>query len=906
MTIRTVIGDAPKRREDARFVTGRGGYLDDLVFDGVVYAVVLRSPHAHARIDGIDVADARAMPGVLTVLTSIDADADGLQPMRPTVEVNVQTGEPFAFAPQPLLASGKVRHVGEPVALVVAETRAEALDAAERIVVHYTPLPAVTNAEAARASGAPEISAEVPGNVCLDWRTGDAAAVAAAFAAAAHIVRQQFDNHRIVTNPMEPRGALGAYDSAQDRYTLHVSSQNIHGNRDATARALGVPAASVRFIAPDVGGGFGAKNFTYAEHALILWAAKRVSRPVKWIATRSEGFVSDHQARDHHAEAALALDADGRFLALRVASVANVGAYMAGGSAAVQTNQYVHLQGTIYAIPAIELHIAAVLSNTTPIGVTRAPGFAESVNIIERLIDTAARQCGFDRADLRRRNMVPADAMPMTNVLGFSVDSGHFQETFDRALAKAGVAGFAARRADSEARGLLRGLGFAYHIKGTGGSPHENVDIRFEPDGTVSLITGTQTIGQGHETTFPQILADRLGVPNELIRLRQGDTDLIPTGGGHGSSRATYMGGTAIWRASETIIAKGTRIAAEAMETAEADIRFEDGHFVVAGTNMSMSLLDVAARARDAGTPLDTYHAWTREHMTFPNGTHVVEVEIDRETGCVALVRHTAVDDYGVLVNPMIASGQAHGAIAQGVGQALLEHAVYDPKSGQPIWLVHGLCAAARRRPAGVRPELQRNAVHDQSARSERLRRGRCRRRVSSSRQCDTRCIGAVRRYGAGWTRDAVADLASDASLQLKLACVDPCRCAPNNERVATARTGETAEIPALSSRTGRPTAGMELAMTGQNAAPRQWALAALPVHRANDRRPAIQHRQDRFSLLRRQAGRDPVHIQVLIPLDQVYIFRLPADRDIEACRIATGLGSHLAKARYQFGQRRG
>lgn len=685
MTIRTVIGDAPKRREDARFVTGRGAYLDDIAFDGLTHAVVLRSPHAHARIDAIDIAAALAMPGVLAVLTAADAVADGLLPMRPTVEANVQTGEPFVFAPQPLLAQGKVRYVGEPVALVVAESRAQALDGAEAVKVGYLPLPAVTNAQTACAAGAPEISAEVPGNVCLDWRTGDSAAVAAAFAAAAHVVSLHFDNHRIVTNPMEPRGAVGSYDKAGGRYTLHVSSQNIHGNRDATARVLGVSSSAVRFVAPDVGGGFGAKNFTYAEHALILWAAKRAERPVKWIATRSEGFVSDHQARDHHAEASLALDANGRFLALRVASVANVGAYMAGGSGAVQTNQYVHLQGGIYSIPAVELHVAAVLSNTTPIGVTRAPGFAESINIMERLIDTASRQCGFDRADLRRRNMVPADAMPMTNALGFSVDSGHFQETFDRALIHADVAGFAARRADSEAHGFLRGLGFACHIKGTGGSPHENVDIRFEPDGSVSLITGTQTIGQGHETTFPQILADRLGLPNELIKLRQGDTDLIATGGGHGSSRATYMGGTAIWRASESIVAKGARIAAEAMEAAESDIRFEDGHFVVVGTNRSMSLPDVAARARNAGTPLDEYHAWTREHMTFPNGTHVVEVEIDCDTGCVALVRHTAVDDYGVLVNPMIASGQAHGAIAQGVGQALLEHAVYDQETGQPV-----------------------------------------------------------------------------------------------------------------------------------------------------------------------------------------------------------------------------
>jgi len=345
----------------------------------------------------------------------------------------------------------------------------------------------------------------------------------------------------------------------------------------------------------------------------------------------------------------------------------------------------VHLPGTVYRIPAIDLQVAAVLTNTAPIGVTRGPGFAEAVNIIERLIDRAARQCGFDRAALRRVNMVPAAAMPFTNAVGNTIDSGAFAETFDRAMARADVAGFGARRRESEARGLLRGLGFAYHIKGTGGSPTENVDIRFEADDAVSLITGTQTIGQGHETTFPQILADRLGIPNERIRLVQGDTDRIPLGGGHGSSRATYMGGTAIWRASEEIIAKGTPIAADALEAAAADLRFAEGRFEVAGTDRSLALLDVAAIARDGGTPLDTYHAWTRQWMTFPNGAHVAEVEIDRETAQVTLARYTAVDDYGVLVNPMIATGQAHGAIAQGIGQALIEHAAYDPASGQLV-----------------------------------------------------------------------------------------------------------------------------------------------------------------------------------------------------------------------------
>jgi aerobic carbon-monoxide dehydrogenase large subunit len=682
--VRSGIGDKPKRREDVRFLTGRGAYLDDLAFDGLTYAIVLRSPHAHARIDGIDTQAARAAPGVLAVLTAEDARADGLQPLRPTAEANVQTGEKFAFAPQPVLAADKVRYAGEPVALIVAETRAQALDAADAVVINYAPLPAVTTAAAARAPAAPQIAAEVPGNVCFDWRTGDTEAVDAAFAAAAHVVELELDNHRIVTNPMEPRGVVGVWDTDHGRCTAYVSSQSIHTTRDHTARALGVSPATVRFVAPDVGGGFGAKNFIYPEHVLILWAAKRVGRPVKWIATRSEVFLGDHQARDHVAATTLALDAEGRFLALRVNSAANVGAYLVS-TGGVQTFQYMHLPGTVYRIPAVALQVAGILTNTAPIGVTRGPGFAEMVNIIERLIDRAARQCGFDRARLRRLNMVPAEAMPMTNAFGNKVDSGAFPETFDRALARADVAGFAARREASEARGFLRGLGFAYHIKATGGTPHENVDIRFEADGTVSLITGTQSIGQGHETTFPQILTDRLGLPNDRIQLRQGDTDLIPIGGGHGSSRATYMGGTAIWHAADEIIAKGTRIAAEALEAAEADIRFADGSFIVAGTDRRVALLDVAAIARDKGAPLDTYHYWTRQWMTFPNGAHVAEIEIDRDTGEVMLARYVAVDDYGVLVNPMIAAGQAHGAIAQGVGQALLEHAVYDPESGQLI-----------------------------------------------------------------------------------------------------------------------------------------------------------------------------------------------------------------------------
>jgi aerobic carbon-monoxide dehydrogenase large subunit len=679
------IGAAPKRREDQRFLTGAGAYLDDLRFERLAHAIVLRSPHAHARLRAIDATAARAAPGVLAVLTATEAQADGLSPLRPSAEANTQTGEPFAFALQPLLAADKVRYVGEPVALVVAETLAAAQDAAELVAVDYEPLPAVTTAAAAGAPGAPLLAAEAPGNLCLEWETGSAAAVAHAFAAAAHVARLSLDNHRLVTNPIEPRGVVASYDAGTGRYTAHLSAQSLHATRDNAARALGVPPSQLRFIAPDVGGGFGAKNFIYPEHALLPWAARRVGRPVKWIASRSEVFLADHQGRDQRADAALALDAEGRFLALRVDSTANLGAYLEGSAGGVQTFQYAFLPGTVYDIRAVALRVTAFFTNTPPIGVLRGPGYAESNNIIERLIDKAARQFGFDRADLRRRNLVPAAAMPWRNAVGNIVDSGDFPATFDKALAAADVAGFAARRRDSEALGLVRGLGFAYHIKGTGGAPTENVDIRFEEDGTVALVTGTQTIGQGHETTFPQILAERLGLPNETIRLVQGDTDAIPLGGGHGSSRATYMGGTAIWRASDAIIEKGIAVAAEMLEAAAADLRFADGKFAVAGTDRAVALLAVAARARELGAPLDTYHCWTREWMTFPNGTHVAEVEIDPETGEARLARYSAVDDYGVLVNPMIAAGQAHGAMAQGIGQALLERAVFDPVSGQPL-----------------------------------------------------------------------------------------------------------------------------------------------------------------------------------------------------------------------------
>jgi len=678
------IGDAPTRREDGAFLTGRGTYLDDLRFEGLGHAVFVRSPHAHARILEIDLSASCAAPGVWAVLDSRDVSRDGLKPLAPTVQANPKTGEPFAFLPQPLLAEQVVRHVGEAVVMVIAETLDQALDAADLVAIEYEPLASVIAPDEALATDAPALAPGVPGNVCVRWQAGDRAAVDVAFESAAHVVELSLHNHRIVTNPMEPRGLVGVWDGEERRYVLHIATQNLHLIRDATAAALDMEPDRVRFVAPDVGGGFGTRNYPYPEYPLVAWAARRLGRPVKWSASRSEGFLSDHQARDHHSTSRLALDAEGRFLALWVESAANLGAYLVASMGVVETVLYAHLPGTVYRIPAIALDIKAVLTNTTPNGVTRAPGYAEANMVIERLIDAAARQCGFDSAELRRMNMVPREAMPFTNALGETVDSAAFAETLDMALERADVAGFPARKRESEGRGKLRGLGFAYHIKGTGGSPHENVEIRFDEAGTISLFTGTQTIGQGHHTTFPQIVGSLLGVDDALVLLREGDTDLIPMGGGHGSSRSTYMAGTAIFRAVEEIIAKAKPIAGEALEAAADDIRFEDGSFIVAGTDRSIGLLDVAARARANGKPLDTYHAWTRDWMTFPNGAHVVEIEIDGETGAVEIAGYTAVDDYGVVVNPTIAQGQAHGAITQGIGQALMERTAHDDH-GQPL-----------------------------------------------------------------------------------------------------------------------------------------------------------------------------------------------------------------------------
>lgn len=689
---RAGIGEAPRRIEDQRFLTGAGAYVDDMTMDGMAHAIVLRSPHAHARIRGVETADARAAPGVLAVLAGRDQAAAGIGPMAPYRSRSPLTGEPFAHPPRFPLAVDRARHVGEPVAMAVAETRERALDAAELIAVDYESLPAATTPEAALAAGAEPLAEGAGGNLCAGESVGDRAAVDAAFAAAARVARIDVVNHRVAASPLEPRGAIGAFDAASGRYTLHAACQGLYAIRDNVAATLGVAPGSVRLVAPDVGGGFGARNFPYPEYALTLWAARETGRPVKWTATRSDAFAADDQARDHTSRAELALDAEGRFLALRVSTLANLGACLTGAMGAVGGLQYMALVGTVYRLPAFHVDLRAVHTNTAPLGVTRGPGFAEAVYLMERLIDRAARETGVDSAELRRRNLVPRAAMPFTNARGTMIDGGDFPANQEAAVAKIDAAGFEARRRRSEARGRLRGRGIAHHVKITLGPPEENVALRFDDDDRVSLITGTTAIGQGHETTFRQLVCGMLGVPNARVRYAAGDTDLMPTGGGHGSSRATFMAGTAMHFAARKVVAKGRAVAAWVLEAAEADVEFAGGRFFVTGTDRGLDLFETARLARDpANLPegaepgLDARHLFAREHGTFPNGCHAAEVEVDPDTGVVTLARYVAVDDFGVIVNPMIAAGQVHGAVAQGVGQALLERVVYDPGTGQPL-----------------------------------------------------------------------------------------------------------------------------------------------------------------------------------------------------------------------------
>ena len=688
----TKIGEPVRRVEDERFLTGRGRYVDDIQLQDQAAAVFVRSPHAHADVLAIDRAEAVDAPGVLAVFINADLVADGISPIPCAVTIKSRDGQTCFVPPRWPLAQGRVRHVGDPVALIIAETEGQARDAADLVQVEYAPLPAITNTARALDAGAPQLWDEAPQNVCVDWDIGDPTAVETAFRGAAHVTEiADLVNNRLAVASMEGRAAAGEYDATTGRYTLHVTCPFVHNlRRQLAEQVLHISEEDLRVIAPDIGAGFGMKNFACPEYPLVLWAARRLGRPVKWASSRSEAFMSDDQARDHASTAQMALDQEGRILGLRIRTIATHGAYLVGASAMLPTTANASAASGVYDIPAAHLEVKTVFTNKTPTGSYRGVGRAEAIYVIERLIDKAADETGIDAAELRRRNLIPATAMPYTTPFGFTFDSGDFPGTFESVLAGADYAGFEARRAESQSRGRLRGIGIAYYIDDTLGPAEEGADIRFGEDESVTLLVGTFNNGQGLETTLRQIVSDQLSVPLDRIGFEQGDTDKLAIGGGHGGSRSTEMGGSALRAAADRVIEKGRMVAAHELEAADADIEFTAGRFVVAGTDRALGLSEVAAIARDpARRPdgldedLDTHERYLRRASAWPNGSHVVEVEIDPETGHVTVLRYTVVDDFGNIINPLIVTGMVHGGIAQGAGQALFEDMIYDDESGQ-------------------------------------------------------------------------------------------------------------------------------------------------------------------------------------------------------------------------------
>ncbi len=674
------------RKEDHRLLTGRGQFTADLVRPGMAHAVVIRSPYAHARIVGIDTAQAEAMPGVLAVLTGADYAADGLGGIPAGSDLIRLPGTPgdqgFAFRPaHPGLSVGRVRFVGDSVAMVVAETAEQARDAAEAVLVEYEELPQVTGTAAAAEAGAPLVWDEAAGNICFRWRGGDHAAWDAVAAGAARVVRLTAVNNRVHVGSLENRGAIG--EVVAGRYELVTGTQMPHKLRDALAGVLRVETAAVRVVVADVGGSFGIKNALYPEQILVLWAAKRVGRAVAWIGERGDSFLSDYQARDNVYTAELALDDQARFLGLRVVSTAAVGAYLApAGQLSPTTNTPAY--AGVYRLPCIAVEVEGVFSNTAPTEVYRGAGRPEAVYLLERLVDHAAREIGMDRLELRRRNLLTPADMPYPTRLGLLYDSGDFPAMLDTAMARADQEGFAARRAEAAGRGMLRGLGWAHYCERVAGSSGENAWLELRPDGRVQALVGTMSNGQGHETAFAQIVAARLGMDPADIEVVQGDTDRIPNGDGTGGSRSVPVAGAALTEASGDLIAKALPLAADALEAAVADVAFVDGSFRIVGTDRVIGLQAVARRL-PAGAQLDGTGWWKPSGPTFPNGCHVAEVEIDPETGAWTLARYTMLHDFGAVVNPMLLQGQLQGGVAQGVGQAACEQVVHDPESGQVL-----------------------------------------------------------------------------------------------------------------------------------------------------------------------------------------------------------------------------
>jgi carbon-monoxide dehydrogenase large subunit len=686
------IGAAVKRREDPRLLTGQGRYAEDWSAPGQVHAAFVRSPHAHADVLALDAAPALAIDGVLGVFTGRDLAAGGVGPIPTLIAergagIRNRDGSTFADPPWLPLAVDRVRHVGEPVAVVVAVTPAAARDGAEAVAARYAARPAVVEAVAALGAGAPQLHAGVAGNRVYDWECGDAAATARAIAGAAHVTRLTLVDNRLVTCFLEPRAALAAWDAGAGRYTLHASLQSAHALAANLARILGVEVDRVRCVTGDVGGGFGSKIQTYPEYVALAWAARRLGRPVKWVSSRTEGFLTDAQSRDHVLEGELALDAAGRITALRVHSTSNLGAYVAPCIPISTLSNMERMICGLYAIPAIHLRVEGALTNTVPINVYRGVGRLECVYTVERLVERAARETGRDPVDFRRANMVRA--FPYRTATGALYDSGDYVARLDEALARADVAGFPPRRAEARRRGRLRGIAVGPYVEGTGGVPQEYAEVRVLPEGRVEVPIGSQSQGQGHETVFPQVVAERLGVPWERVSIVMGDTDRVAKGIGTFASRSMVRAGSAAVEASDAVIARGRAMAAHLLEAAPPDVEYREGSFRVVGTDRSIGLFDVA-RAIAAGTvpeDLGTALAAATMHenpaFAFANGCEVCELEVDPETGGVEIVALTVVDDSGRSVNPMIVHGQQHGAVAQGIGQALMERCAYDGASGQ-------------------------------------------------------------------------------------------------------------------------------------------------------------------------------------------------------------------------------
>ncbi|HVQ77771.1 MAG TPA: xanthine dehydrogenase family protein molybdopterin-binding subunit [Candidatus Binatia bacterium] len=685
------IGQGIKRFEDPRLLRGEGRFHADLALPGQVHAVVVRSPHAHARIRGIDTGPAMRAPGVVAVFTGADLARDGLGTMKMTLRRSRPDGSPMFAPPHRGLTVDRVRYVGDPVALVVAETLAQAEDAAELVQVDYEPLASVTATADAAAPGAAAVWDECPDNVSNVFEAGDRAATEAAFAQARQVIRRRYVITRVHAQYLEPRGAIGVHDRGEDRYTLYADVQYPHRVRNALATNIfQVPEHRIRVIVGDVGGGFGTKGWQYPEHRLVLWAARRLGRPVKWTCERREAIPADEHARDNVSEAELALDADGRFVGLRVRTLANVGAYVSSDRNLLATFANVSTLAGVYAFPAAHVRVTCVLSNTSSTAPYRGAGRPEATYVVERLIDDAARQLQLDPVALRRRNLIPAAAMPYRTALGMTYDCGEFEKNMDAAVALADVAGFPPRREEARRRGTLRGLAVVNAIERAASPGPEFAEIRFDPGGTAMILMGTKNQGQGHETTFKQILHERLGLDPDDVRFIDGDTDRVAFGMGTMGSRSTVIGGTALTRAADKVVAKGRKIAARLLEAAEADVVFAEGRFSVTGTDRGVPLREVARAAFQparlpSGLEPGLYETGTFSPPadTWPNGCHVCEVEIDEATGTVVLVGYAIVDDVGTVINPITLKGQIHGGVVQGLGQALMEEVVYERESGQ-------------------------------------------------------------------------------------------------------------------------------------------------------------------------------------------------------------------------------